>query len=434
MTSPALPHPEAPPVRSVRQWLIALAQTVVCVVLGVLIWLVALGLLLDEFRYRPPVELVTLSSVDAVLGATVSLAIGPLRFLRPGRLDVAVHLVVAAVAGLSVWAVPAGVIALYRVGLRRRLPLDVAGIGLTVAVTCLALFVDVQIRRAPLDLSVGATAVVMLVGATVPVLIGHIIATRRELVATLREKAEVAERERLAAERARVIAQRERRTAEREAAALLREREADTARVRAEERAALARDVHDSISHHLAMIAMHAGALSYREDMRPAEMRRVAGIVRDGAQEANRELRSVLRSLRTGGGDAPLATVPTLTELVEDRRAGGQDVRLDWEGLTPEELATRERATVVALARILAEATANAAKHSPGTPLRVRLVREDDRLVLRARNPLVADDPREVTSTGHGLVGVQERARLLGGDARRVRTEDSFELEAWVPW
>ncbi|MEE1650122.1 histidine kinase [Brachybacterium sp. J144] len=434
MTSPALPHPEAPPVRSVRQWLIALAQTVVCVVLGVLIWLVALGLLLDEFRYRPPVELVTLSSVDAVLGATVSLAIGPLRFLRPGRLDVAVHLVIAAVAGLSVWAVPAGVIALYRVGLRRRLPLDVAGIGLTVAVTCLALFVDVQIRRAPVDLSVGATAVVMLVGATVPVLIGHIIATRRELVATLREKAEVAERERQAAERARVIAQRERRTAEREAAALLREREADTARVRAEERAALARDVHDSISHHLAMIAMHAGALTYREDMPPAEIRRVAGIVRDGAQEANRELRGVLRSLRTSAGDAPLATVPTLTELVEDRRAGGQDVRLDWEDLTPEELATRDRATVVALARILAEATANAAKHSPGTPLRVRLSREDDRLVLRARNPLVADDPREVTSTGHGLVGVQERARLLGGDARRVRTADSFELEAWVPW
>lgn len=434
MTSPALAHPDAPPVRSVRQWLIALAQSFVCVGLGVLIWLVALGLLLEEFRYRPPVELVTLSSVDAVIGATLTLAIGPLRFLRLGRLDVGVHLAIAAAAGLSVWAVPAGVIALYRVGLRRHPVLDVVAVGLVVAVSSGALLIDVQIRDQPLDLSVGATALALLIGATVPVLVGHIIATRRELVATLREKAEVAERERQAAESARVIAQRERQAAEREAAALLREREADTARVRAEERAALARDVHDSISHHLAMIAMHAGALTYREDLPPDEIRRVTGIVRDGAQEANRELRGVLRSLRTSAGDAPLATVPTLTELVEDRRAGGQDVRLDWENLTPEELATRDRATVVALARILAEATANAAKHSPGTPLRVRLSREDDRLVLRARNPLTTDDAPDLTSTGHGLVGVQERARLLGGDARRVRTADSFELEAWVPW
>ena len=88
---------------------------------------------------------------------------------------------------------------------------------------------------------------------------------------------------------------------------------------------------------------------------------------------------------------------------------------------------------MVALARILGEVTLNAAKHAPGTALRVTISRKGEQVHLRARNPLPAA-PSAAPSTGHGLLGVQERARLLGGDARHGVRGDDFEMEAWMPW
>ena len=115
--------------------------------------------------------------------------------------------------------------------------------------------------------------------------------------------------------------------------------------------------------------------------------------------------------------------------LVEE----GQEVELTWQGVSAEELAARDRSTVVALARILGEVTLNAAKHAPGTPLQVTLSREEELVRLRARNPLPAA-PAPALSAGHGLLGVQERARLLGGDARHGAADGAFVVEAWMPW
>src|SRR5699024_7964962 len=101
---------------------------------------------------------------------------------------------------------------------------------------------------------------------------------------------------------------------------------------------------------------------------------------------------------------------------------------LTWQGVSAEELAARDRSTVVALARILGEVTLNAAKHAPGTPLQVTLSREEELVRLRARNPLPAA-PAPALSAGHGLLGVQERARLLGGDARHGAADGAFVVE-----
>ncbi|WP_341854284.1 histidine kinase [Brachybacterium sp. GPGPB12] len=254
-----------------------------------------------------------------------------------------------------------------------------------------------------------------------------------------------AERERVAAEQARSSADQARRSAEQaglsargEADALRRGRDAESARVRAEERAALARDMHDSVSHHLASIAMHAGAMAYREDLDPATSRETARTVRDAAQHANREPREVLVALRTADDHvaddaAPLATVPTLREAVDRARAGGQEVSLELDGLDVVELERLGRGTVVALARILGEALTNAAKHAPGSAVTVLLARRGEQVTLTVENPLTGE--AQPLSTGHGLIGVEERARLLGGGARWTRTEHgTFEMEAWPPW
>ena len=208
--------------------------------------------------------------------------------------------------------------------------------------------------------------------------------------------------------------------------------------MRAEERVALARDMHDSVSHHLASIAMHAGAMAYREDLDPETLRRTARTVRDAAQHANRELREVLVALRTAGDPAaddaaPLASVPTLQEAVDRARAGGQEVSLELDGLEVAELEQLGRGTVVALARILGEALTNAAKHAPGAPVTALLARRAEQVTLTVENPLTGE--AQPLSTGHGLIGVEERARLLGGGARWTRTEHgTFEMEAWLPW
>src|SRR5699024_11498518 len=91
------------------------------------------------------------------------------------------------------------------------------------------------------------------------------------------------------------------------------------------------------------------------------------------------------------------------------------------------------RSTVVPLAGLLGAVTLNAATHAPGTPLQVTLSREEELLRLRARNPLPAA-PAPALSPGHGLLGVQERARLLGGDARHGAADGAFVVEAWMPW
>ena len=415
-----VPRAPAPPsVRSRGQWVIALAQSLVSAALGLLVILISFGTLLTEFSDQPPQGLVGMYVLDALIGVGATLLIGPLRFLPPGRVHSALHLLIAASVGLSSWAAPAAGIALYRIGLRRRTVLDVAVILLVAGTSMTAMSLDSRFRRAEPEAEVLVAAGIMMVLALIPLLIGHVVGTRHELLASLRERAASAERER--------------ETARRETAALVRERDAETARVRAEERSALARDMHDSISHHLAAIAMHAGAMTYREDLSPQALRAAAGTVRDAAQQANRELRTVLSGLRTAEDDAPLASAPTLEGIIERARDDGQDVSLTWEGLAAEELEGRDRSTVVALARILGEVTLNAAKHAPGRALRVTISREGERVHLRARNPLPAV-ASAAPSTGHGLLGVQERARLLGGDARHGVRGDDFEMEAWMPW
>lgn len=426
MTFLVPPASFAPSVRSPRQWAIAVAQSLLGTALGLLMFLISFGSVLVEFADQPPGGLVALYVLDALVGVAATLAVGPLRFLRPGRLHSAAHLLLAAAVGLSVWSMPAAALALYRIGVRRRTVLEVGAVLLVAGVLLATLSLDARLRGDEPDVVVLSAAGVMVVLALIPLLLGHVAGTRHELLASLRERTASAERER-------ETAQRERTAAEREAVAQVREREADTARVRAEERAALARDMHDSISHHLATIAMHAGAMAYREDLSPEALRRSAGTVRDAAQQANRELRTVLTGLRTAEGDAPLATAPTLAGIVERCREEGQEVELAWEGLAAEDLTARDRSTVVALARILGEVTLNAAKHAPGTPLQVTIARRDEQVRLRARNPLPAS-PASPPSTGHGLLGVQERARLLGGDARHGAADGVFDVEAWMPW
>ena len=427
MTAPAPSAPVTPSVRAPRAWATAGAQTLLSLVVGLFLLLIVFGELLVEFADDPPDALVAMHGLDLVVGLVLSLAIGPLRFVPAGRAQAVLHLVIAAAGGISSFALPASAIALYRLGLRRRLLLDGTALALITLTTTAWENLSMRLRHEELTTLHLVTLGVMLLGALVPLLLGRVVGTRHELIRSLRERAASADRER--------------ETAQREATALRRGHDAEVARVRAEERAALARDKHDSVSHHLAAIAMR------RRDRLPGgsppeTLRHTAGTVRDAAQQANHELREVLVALRSSADDEPLATIPTLQETVDRARAAGQEATLDLQGFAPDALEQLGRGTVVALTRILSEALTNAAKHAPGSPVRAVLSRREDLVVLTVANPLspgatedgATAEAGQAPSTGHGLIGVEERARLLGGGARWSSAAQTFEMEAWMPW
>ncbi|MER8184545.1 histidine kinase [Kitasatospora sp. NPDC094015] len=190
---------------------------------------------------------------------------------------------------------------------------------------------------------------------------------------------------------------------------LMRERHMVAHQARLRERHRIAQDMHDSLGHQLALIAVHTGALEVDRTLTGGQ-REAVGVLRQAATGAMRELREVVGLLRddslpeAGGLDA-------LERLTDASRAAGTAVTLHREG-EPRALGA---AAGHAAYRIVQEGLTNAHKHAPGAPITVTLRYEPDTLVVEVVNgPAGAPSPAAV-SGGQGLTGLGERARLLGG-------------------
>lgn len=253
----------------------------------------------------------------------------------------------------------------------------------------------------------------VLVSTALPVLVGLVIGSRRALVASLREQAAIARREADA--------------------------RGDTAR--AAERNRIAREMHDVLAHRLSLVALHAGALEYRADLDPAQVREAAAVVRSSAHEALGELREVLGLLRdTDAADEQSRPQPTLAqvgELVEGTRAAGSPVTYVLDRVGEDDLARLPVSTSRHLYRIVQETLTNARKHAPGAPVKVRLHgTPGERVAVEVTNPPPTRPPATpLPTSGWGLTGLAERLRLTGGelDVRR-HPDGTFAVEAWLPW
>jgi signal transduction histidine kinase len=236
---------------------------------------------------------------------------------------------------------------------------------------------------------------------------GMYIGSRRELLWTLRHRAERAEAE----------------------------QELRVAQSRGTERARIAREMHDVLAHRISQISMHAGALSFREDLSADEMRDSVAVIRDKAHEALTDLRSVLGVLRDDETGRPMsAPQPTYADvpvLVAECVASGMYVTLHDDVPCDEPMPDAVGRT---LYRIVQEALTNARKHAPGA--RVTLTVSggpEDGVDVTVRNPL-GFGPTAVPGAGLGLVGLRERAVLRGGRLEHRADHGSFELRAWIPW
>jgi signal transduction histidine kinase len=234
----------------------------------------------------------------------------------------------------------------------------------------------------------------------------------------------------LAGERTRL---RQERIAELEERALRAERDAERERrlAAAEERTRIARDLHDSAGHAINVILVHAGLGRLKTDSDPEGARQAFETIEEVARETVGQIDQMVAVLREHAtvGDDPVEPPPgvaALDGLVARHRAAGLDVDATVSGdLRPLPPGVDQGAY-----RILQEALTNAARHGAGD-VQVEIRFEPGALALSVTNAL---RPGGATRNGgHGLVGMRERAALLGGTLAARAAAGRFEVRAQLP-
>jgi signal transduction histidine kinase len=201
-------------------------------------------------------------------------------------------------------------------------------------------------------------------------------------------------------------------------------------RARLQERARIAREMHDSLGHELALVALRAGALELAADL-PAHHREAATGLRAAAGRATERLATVVAVLRDGA-PAPLEPpAERIEEMLERASRAGVRAALDWP--EPRELpAAVDRAAY----RVVQEGLTNAVKHAPGSPVTVRLSTGRGATAVEVSNPVPTSRP-DATGSGAGLAGLAERLRPLGGSVRSgtgiVAGDRVYRLAATLP-
>ncbi|MGW9210345.1 sensor histidine kinase [Embleya sp. NPDC055664] len=193
---------------------------------------------------------------------------------------------------------------------------------------------------------------------------------------------------------------------------------AEHARVRAEERTELARELHDSIGHAVNVMVMQAGVgrRVFADD--PTFAREALGNIESVGRDALGELDRLVRVMHA---DRPTTD---LSALVDRVRAAGRELRL-----TTEEI--QVGATVAqALHRIVQEALTNALRHTDSGRIDVELAQVDDTVVLEVVNE---GSQLRVGRPGRGLVNMRERARSVGGEVEAGPVPTGFRVRATLP-
>jgi signal transduction histidine kinase len=224
----------------------------------------------------------------------------------------------------------------------------------------------------------------------------------------------------------RVVADRDRRLR-----VAVRERELATREATIEERARIARELHDVIAHHVSMMVVQAGAERRVLEARNESTREVLGTIERIGRGALTEMRRLVGMLRGDDDDAltPQPGIADLATLAAQMRAAGLDVQLQMEG---------ERRDIpvgidLSAYRIVQEGLTNALKHAGHARTTARVRYGADSLEIE----IVDDgDPAavEVDRGGHGLVGIRERVALYGGTlAAGRRPAGGFAVRVLLP-
>lgn len=242
------------------------------------------------------------------------------------------------------------------------------------------------------------------IGATA----GDAVRSRRAFVQAIRERAERAERTREEEARRRV----------------------------AEERLRIARDLHDVVAHHIALVNVQAGVAAHVMDKRPDQAKEALAHVREASRSALNELRATVGLLRQSGDpEAPTEPAPgldRLDELTGTFRSAGLHIevaRADQGGTT------LPAAVDLAAYRIIQEALTNVQKHAgPRAKAEVSVVRVGPNIEITVLDDGSGENENRHSGGGHGLLGMRERVSALRGTLTTgPRYGGGFRVHAILP-
>ncbi|MGN6377363.1 MAG: sensor histidine kinase, partial [Gaiellales bacterium] len=228
---------------------------------------------------------------------------------------------------------------------------------------------------------------------------------------------------------------RRRRTADRVERARQAERDIERERrlAAAEERNRIARDLHDSAAHAINVILVHAGGARLLQERDPGAVRDALTTIEEVARETIGEIDRMVTALRedapsdrAAGDVEPPTGLAALDTLTDRYRAAGLDIEVRAAG-APRALA---RGVDQAAYRILQESLTNAARHGTGGVALAEISYDDQWLRLDVSNPAVGAGE----AGGHGIVGMRERAELLGGGLETGFEAGWFHVSAWLPY
>ncbi|MEU0565409.1 sensor histidine kinase [Nonomuraea sp. NPDC005983] len=284
-----------------------------------------------------------------------------------------------------------------------RRSLLIAGAGTT------ALSVGWLIPAADIEPRVALGWVFLRIGATViSTTLGESVRSRRVIAADALERAELAERARDEEARARVDA----------------------------ERLRIAREVHDTVAHAIAIINVQSGVTAHVLHKRPEQAREALRTIEQTSSRALREMRAILGVLREGDEREPHPGLDQIHELTGKARDAGLDIAIEQTSpVTPLPSAVGSAAY-----RIVQESITNVIRHVGPTRVTVVLEPSDDALRIRvidegSRAPShVPARTGSSPTAGRGIVGMRERCRLLGGELdAKPRPGGGFEVTARLP-
>jgi signal transduction histidine kinase len=181
-----------------------------------------------------------------------------------------------------------------------------------------------------------------------------------------------------------------------------------------EERMRIARELHDVVAHSMSVITVQAGYGHLVIDERPDEARAALSAIESTGRETLAEMRrllGVLRSERHEVLTAPQPGLGDLAELVDGARRAGAEIEL----IMPTDVTGVAPAVELTAYRIVQEAVSNAGQHAPGVPVTVALAGSAKTLTVTVTNG-PAHRPALPGGPGHGLLGMRERATMLGGE------------------
>jgi signal transduction histidine kinase len=202
---------------------------------------------------------------------------------------------------------------------------------------------------------------------------------------------------------------------------------------RNEERARIARELHDVVAHTVSVMVVQAGAARHVVDTAPDQAREALSAVEATGREAMADLRNLLGVLTPEHSEAPLAPQPgveQLPALVQRVRDAGLPVELQMTG-TPQPLAPGLDLTVY---RIVQEALTNALKHAGPVQAQIVIDFRDDELKVEVLDEGSEHQVSPGTTSGRGLAGMRDRVALYGGSLEAgPRLGHGYAVRAWLP-